>query len=103
MIIDWHGHVTPDDAAAAPHWRGRCPSTLARFLAAHHAAGIGLSVVSNAAHSYRDKSEDDLLRMVGRWHDYAAGRQRDHAELVCFASTIPCGGESFLRELERAV
>lgn len=28
MIIDWHTHVYPPEAAAAPEWQGRCPMTL---------------------------------------------------------------------------
>jgi aminocarboxymuconate-semialdehyde decarboxylase len=103
MIIDWHAHVYPKEATEAPFWRGRCPMTIENFLDAHHKAGIGLSVVSNSAHSYKNKTDAEVLRMVQRWNRFAAGLQRDHKEILGFANTIPCGGAGFLRELERAV
>ena len=103
MIIDWHAHVYPKEGTEAPFWRGRCPMTIENLLDAHHKAGIGLSVVSNSAHSYKNKTDAEVLKMVQRWNGFAAGLQRDHKEIVGFANTIPCGGRDFLRELERAV
>ncbi len=67
MIIDWHAHIyTPEEAAddrrtfdgkSGPSWGERgCPMVLENFLEAHHAAGIDLSVVTNAAHYLRGKA-----------------------------------------------
>jgi hypothetical protein len=65
MIIEWHTHVYPPEEAAAdalawdgksgPTWDGKCPMTLENVLAAHHRAGIDISVVTNAAHYMRGK------------------------------------------------
>jgi aminocarboxymuconate-semialdehyde decarboxylase len=114
MIIEWHTHVYPPEEAAAdalawdgksgPTWDGKCPMTLENVLNAHRKANIAVSVVSNAAHYMRGKSEADELKAVRRWSDYAAEIQQQHkGELYGFATILPCGGPDMVKETERAI
>ena len=105
MIIEWHTHVyPPEEAAASLLWRGRCPMTVENVLAAHHKAGLAVSVVSNAAHYLRGKDAKDELKAITRWSDYAAQIQNAHqGTLYCLAMATPCGGPVHLKELERAI
>jgi aminocarboxymuconate-semialdehyde decarboxylase len=105
VIIEWHTHVyPPEEAAASPLWRGRCPMTVENVLAAHHQAGVAVSVVSNAAHYLRGKDAKDELKAIARWSDYAAEIQNAHrGTLYCLAMATPCGGPAHLKELERAI
>jgi aminocarboxymuconate-semialdehyde decarboxylase len=101
MIIDWHAHIyTPEEAAndkgtwdgkEGPSWGVHgCPMVLENFLKAHHAAGVDISVVTNAAHYLRGKRADEELSAVQKWSDYAA-------------TILPCGGPAFIKETERAI
>ena len=105
MIIEWHTHVyPPDEAAASPFWGGRCPMTVENVLAAHHRAGLAVSVVSNAAHYLRSKDATGELKAITSWNDYAAEIQNAHqGTLYCLAMATPCGGPAHLAELERAI
>jgi aminocarboxymuconate-semialdehyde decarboxylase len=77
---------------------------LENFLAAHHANGIDISVVSNAAHYLRGKAASEELPAIRRWNDYAAEvQQKYQGMLYSFATILPCGGAAFVRETERAV
>jgi hypothetical protein len=65
VIIEWHTHVyPPDEAAASAFWGGRCPMTVENVLAAHHRAGLAVSVVSNAAHYLRGKDAAGELQAI---------------------------------------
>jgi hypothetical protein len=76
VIIEWHTHVyPPEEAAGSAFWGGRCPMTVENVLAAHHQAGLAVSVVSNAAHYLRGKTAADELKAISRWDDYAAELQ----------------------------
>jgi aminocarboxymuconate-semialdehyde decarboxylase len=115
MIIDWHSHIyTPEEAADdkgawdgndGPRWGdGGCPMVLENFLKAHHASGVDISVVTNAAHYLRGKSANEELSAVQKWTDYAARVQSDHkGVLYSFATILPCGGPAFVKETERAI
>ena len=114
MIIEWHTHVYPPEEAAAeagtwdgksgPTWAGRCPMTLENVLDAHRKANIDISLVTNAAHYMRGKSDSDELKAVKRWTDYAAEIQATHkGVLYAFATILPCGGPEYLKEVERAI
>ena len=114
MIIEWHTHVYPPEEAAAdalawdgksgPTWAGKCPMTVENVLDAHHRAGVAVSVVSNAAHYMRGKSEQDELKAIQRWSDYAAEIQQEHkGTLYGFATILPCGGPAQIKEAERAI
>ena len=104
MIIDWHAHVYPPEVAAEPEWQGKCPLTIEKLLDAHERAGIDLCVVSNPVHYLKDKSPKESLSLIKRWNEYAAEIQEKHADrILVFTSTVPGGGDAFLKELERAV
>jgi aminocarboxymuconate-semialdehyde decarboxylase len=104
MIIDWHAHVYPPEMAKERRWGGASPLTIENLLEAHESPGIDRCVVSNTIHYLRDKTADDSLRFLRGWNDYGAAIQQKYKEkIVVFTSTLPCGGELFLRELERAV
>jgi aminocarboxymuconate-semialdehyde decarboxylase len=104
MIVNWHAHVIPPEKAAAPEWQGRCPMTIENLLRIHEAAGVDLAVVSNTIHYLKGLPDDVSLREIQRWDEYVAQLQRDHSgRVVGFASTVPGGGDAFLKELERAV
>jgi hypothetical protein len=73
MIIEWHTHIYPPEAAAAdtltwdgksgPTWEGRCPMTLENVLAAHQRCNI-------------DVTDADLVQTFyaapHRWTSYAS-------------------------------
>lgn len=116
MIIDWHSHVyTPEEAANdratydgkkhGPSWgEGGCPMVLENFLDAHYKAGIDISVVTNAAHYLRGKSDEEELPAIQKWTDYAAEVQEKYkGVLYSFATILPCGGKPFIKETERAI
>ena len=99
MKIEWHTHVYPPEEAAAdalawdgksgPTWAGKCPMTVENVLDAHHRAGLDVSVVTNAAHYMRGKSEADELKAIQRWSDYAAEIQQS-TRACCTASPPSC-------------
>ncbi len=114
MIIEWHTHVYPPEEAAAdalawegksaPAWAGRCPMTIENVMNAHDRTGIALSVITNAAHYLRGKSDADALKAVQRWSDYAAQLQQEYkGKLVAFATILPCNGREQIKEAERAI
>lgn len=114
MIIEWHTHVYPPEEAAAdalawdgksgPTWAGKCPMTIENVMDAHHRAGVGISVITNAAHYMRGKSEAEELKAIQRWSDYAAEIQQQYKGIVYgFATILPCGGAAQIKEVERAI
>jgi len=104
MIIEWHNHVYPPEEAAHPEWEGRCPMSIENVLKANEDAGVDINVVTNAAHYMRYKSDADELSAVQGWTDYAAEIQdRYRGKVFCFTTLLPCGGNPYLREMERAI
>jgi aminocarboxymuconate-semialdehyde decarboxylase len=113
MVIDWHAHVYPPGDAARPFWRGRCPMTIENVLELQEQAGIDLTVLSNtmsisrsAAEARQDRAalQAQTLTTVERANRYLAEVQnRFSGKVVGLASCLPCGGDAFLREVERAV
>ena len=114
MIIEWHTHVYPPEEAEAdslawdgksgPTWDGKCPMTIENVMAAHHRSGVAVSVISNAAHYMRGKSEANELKAIRRWSDYAAEIQQKYQGIVYgFATILPCGGPAMVKETERAI
>jgi aminocarboxymuconate-semialdehyde decarboxylase len=104
MIVDWHAHVYPPEMARERRWGGASPLTIENLLEAHEKAGIDRCVVSNTIHYLRDKTDDESLAFLRRWNDYGAEIQQKYKDkIVVFTSTLPCGGEPFLKELERAI
>src|SRR5436305_10970034 len=104
MIVDWHAHVYPPELAKERRWGGDSPLTIEKLLEAHERTGIDLCVVSNTIHYLREKTAAESLAFLRRWNEYGAEIQRRYqGPIVDFSSTLPCGGEPFLKELERAV
>ena len=103
MIIDIHTHVhTPEDAAK-PYWQGRCPMTIENVLDAQQAAGVDVTVVSNPLHELRGMDRDQQLKTVEAQNRYVAMLQDKYESIYGWATTVPYGGDKFLREFERAV
>jgi aminocarboxymuconate-semialdehyde decarboxylase len=104
MIVDWHAHVYPPELAKERRWGGGSPLTIENLLEAHERAGIDLCVVSNTIHYLKTKTAAESLTFLQRWNDYGAEIQQKHAgRIIVFTSTLPCGGQPFLEELERAI
>lgn len=104
MIIDWHTHVYPPEYANAPRWEGRCPMVLENVLEVHERAGVDLAVISNTAHYVAGRSDDEVFKGLQRWDEYSAEiAQKYPNKTLCFATTVPGGGDRYLKELERAV
>ena len=103
MIIDFHTHVMPPQMAAEPVWRGKCPMTIENVLDAAQAGGVDRTVISNPAHELRHMDADQQLKTVRMINEYLASLTVKHDNIYMLASTVPYGGEPFLKELERAV
>jgi len=104
MIIDWHAHVYPPELAKERRWGGTTPLTIENLLEAHEKAGIERCVVSNTIHYLKDKTHEESLSFLQRWNEYAAEIQQKYKDrVIVFTSTLPCGGASFMKELERAI
>jgi aminocarboxymuconate-semialdehyde decarboxylase len=103
MIIDFHTHVMPPQMAADPVWRGKCPMTIENVLEAAQAGGVDRTVISNPAHELRHMDADQRLKTVRMINQYLASLTVKHDNIYMLASTVPYGGEPFLKELERAV
>jgi predicted TIM-barrel fold metal-dependent hydrolase len=74
------------------------------LLEAHEKAGIERCVVSNTIHYIKDKTNEESLAFLRRWNEYAAEIQQKYQNrIIVFTSTLPCGGEPFVKELERAI
>mgnify|MGYP003667881097 CR=1 FL=1 len=104
MIIDWHTHVyTPEDQKN-PFWQGKCPITIENVLSTMDASDVDMTVISNPYHELAYMTPEEQLRAVKLQNDFIA-RQRDaHPDrLLGFATGVPCGGEAFVRETERAI
>jgi aminocarboxymuconate-semialdehyde decarboxylase len=66
--------------------------------------GIDRNCISNPYHELAYVDEAEQLRRVRRQNDYVAelaGRYPD--KLIGFATAVPCGGDAFVRETERAI
>ncbi|MBV8512108.1 MAG: amidohydrolase [Xanthobacteraceae bacterium] len=103
MIIDFHTHVMPPQMAADPVWRGKCPMTIENVLEAAKAGGVDRTVISNPGHELRHMDAEQRLKTVRMINEYLASLTVKHDNIYMLASTVPYGGEPFLKELERAV
>jgi aminocarboxymuconate-semialdehyde decarboxylase len=104
MIIDWHAHVHPPQEANSPFWQGRCPATIENVLRLHDEVGLTTSVISSAGHYLRRLELDAAHQALCDSNRYLASLRDKHPDrIVALATTIPGGGDRFLRELERAV
>jgi len=103
MIIDFHTHVMPPEMAAAPIWRGKCPMTIENVLDAAKEGGVDRTVISNPAHELRHMDGGQQLKTVRMINQYLASLAHKHDNIYALATTVPYGGEPFLKELKRAV
>ena len=103
MIIDFHTHVMPPEMAAAPVWRGKCPMTIENVLEAAKEGGVDRTVISNPGHELRHMDGGEQLKTVRMINQYLTSLAHKHDNIYALATTVPYGGELFLRELERAV
>ncbi|HLY30533.1 MAG TPA: amidohydrolase family protein, partial [Ktedonobacterales bacterium] len=103
-VIDWHAHIYPPEVAARPEWRGDSPLVIEKLLDAHEQAGFDQCVVTNPIHYLKELTDAQALDEIKRWNDYAAEVQRNYPDrTIVFTSTIPGGGDTFLREVERGI
>jgi aminocarboxymuconate-semialdehyde decarboxylase len=104
MIIDFHTHVvTPDDQANDSFWKGRCPLTIENVLETQKIGGVDVSVVSNPLHELRRMDRTQQLEHVRKYNRYFAELQDKHQTIYGIGTTVPYGGDPFLKEIERAV
>jgi aminocarboxymuconate-semialdehyde decarboxylase len=103
MIIDFHTHVMPPEMAAAPIWRGKCPMTIENVLEAAKEGGVDRTVISNPGHELRQMDAGQQLATVRMINQHLASLAHKHDNIYALATTVPYGGEPFLKELERAV
>lgn len=104
MIIDWHTHVFPPSETSRPIWQGRCQMTVKSVLEAQEQTGIDISIISNPLHYLRRATREDTHAAICESNRYLAEAQSAHkGRIIAFASTVPGGGDLFMRELERAV
>jgi len=104
MIIEWHTHVYPPEEQATPFWKGKCPLNIDNVLGTMQRTGIDVTVISNPYHELAYMDPADQLKKVRRQNEYVAGqRDRFKGRILGFATGVPCGGDAFVRETERAI
>ena len=104
MNIEWHTHAYPPEEQDNPFWQGRCPLNMDNVLKAHEIAGLDVTVVSNPYHELAHMEPDEQLAKVRRSNEYLAEQSEKYpGKIVAFATGVPCGGEAFVRETERAI
>jgi len=114
MIIDFHVHVLPpEDMAAftgtqfhknigARHKTS--PTTIENALEAAKIGGVDITVISNPIHNLRDMDPHQQFERCQRQNRFNVECQNKyHGSIVGMASTVPYGGDKFLREFERAI
>jgi aminocarboxymuconate-semialdehyde decarboxylase len=114
MIIDFHVHVLPPEDMAAFtstqfHRNIRAtskpsPTTIENALEAAKIGGVDITVISNPIHNLRDMDRKQQLERCQRQNRFNAECQNKyHGKIFGMASTVPWGGDEFLREFERAI
>jgi aminocarboxymuconate-semialdehyde decarboxylase len=113
MIIDFHVHVLPPEdmpafTATGFHRNigaraGKSPTTIGNALEAAKIGGVDITVISNPIHNLRDMDRAQQLARCQRQNRFNAEQQAKYSSIVGMASTVPYGGDPFLREFERAV
>jgi len=64
---------------------------------------VDITVISNPLHNLRDMDRQQQLERCQRQNRFNAAQQAKHPSIVGMASTVPYGGDAFLREFERAI
>ncbi len=114
MIIDFHTHVFPpaewgNFTGTGFHKnvgakKGKPPGTIENVLEAAKIGGVDISVISNPLHNMRDMDRKQQLELCQAQNHFLAEQQsKYHGKIYGMASTVPYGGDPFLREFERAV
>jgi len=114
MIIDFHTHVFPPEdfdtfTGTGFHKnvgarKGRPPGTIENVLQAAKIGGVDISVISNPIHNLRDMDRAQQLARCKRQNRFNAEQQNKYlGKIYGMASTVPYGGDPFLREFERAI
>lgn len=83
--------------------RGGVPTTIENALEAAKIGDIDITVISNPIHNLRDMDRRQQLERCKRQNHFNAAQQAKYPNIVGMASTVPYGGDEFLREFERAV
>src|SRR4051794_36037423 len=101
MLIDWHVHINDPKYLGPPHWTHPVPMTKQHALGAHELIGLDTTVISNAVHYLRHmKDSKDVLRAIESSDRHLAKCRDEHPDKFLFlATTVPGGGDAFLREL----
>lgn len=104
MIIDWHTHLIPPQESEKATWNNRCQMVIENILGAQDQAGIDITVVSNTLHYLQRRPPTQALAAIRQSNRYLAEVQDRHSgKIFGLASTLPGGGEEYLRELERSI
>jgi aminocarboxymuconate-semialdehyde decarboxylase len=114
MIIDFHVHVLPPEDMAAftgtgfhrnigAVRKGPSPTTIENALEAAKIGGVDITVISNPLHNLRDMDREQQFARCERQNRFNAAQQAKYSSIVGMASTVPYGGDRFLREFERAI
>jgi aminocarboxymuconate-semialdehyde decarboxylase len=113
MIIDFHVHVLPPeelDAFTATQFHRNIqapkrhpPTTIENALEAAKIGGVDITVISNPLHNMREMDRAQQLARCQRQNRFHAACQQKYPSIVGMASTVPYGGDEFLREFERAI
>jgi len=114
MIIDFHVHVLPPEDMAA--FTGTqfhknigarhkpSPTTIENALEAAKIGGVDITVISNPIHNLREMDRQQQFERCQRQNRFNAECQdKYHGAIVGMASTVPYGGDKFLRAFERAI
>src|SRR6267142_4600563 len=110
MIIDFHVHVLPPadmEAFTGTQFHRNIgapkrpsPTTIANALEAAKIGGVDITVISNPIHNLRDMDRKQQLERCQRQNRFHAECQAKYSSIVGMASTVPWGGDEFLREFE---
>jgi aminocarboxymuconate-semialdehyde decarboxylase len=113
MIIDFHVHVLPPeelDAFTGTQFHRNIrapkrhpPTTIENALEAAKIGGVDVTVISNPLHNMREMDRAQQLARCQRQNRFHAACQEKYPSIVGMASTVPYGGDEFLREFERAI
>src|SRR5579863_1258768 len=82
---------------------GRVPTTIENALEAAKIGDVDITVISNPIHNLRDMDRKQQLERCKRQNRFNAAQQAKYPSIVGMVSTVPYGGDEFLREFERAV
>jgi aminocarboxymuconate-semialdehyde decarboxylase len=84
--------------------KGGVPTTIENALEAAKVGGVDITVISNPLHNLREMDRQQQFERCERQNRFhAAQQERYPGSIIGMASTVPYGGDKFLRAFERAV